>query len=305
MKKIMNRPVIALLSAVLIAGCGSKGEGGSSSGSTGPNLKELTKQLAVTVQETGLESKYASISEIGTNVDKDLIGTWKNRAEDVVYSFAENGQVTTEAYGETLTDPYTCLEQNGVKMFALDADVYMYVDDEAAEQSQTVSYMAYKVDGDVLYMAAVESPDGAQTMSQTALQILYKADDAGSIDASRKNNPVSLESFFGSWSGDHSITIGTDGLKTDSGTYALSFDDQGKLTAEKDGEKTAYNFTISRSRRYAVDTHELEKDGYSLLLTYEGADEKDVPNLIDIMEDWKKDYGYSDWRYTATFDLDE
>ncbi len=166
-------------------------------------------------------------------------------------------------------------------------------------ESTALSYTAYSIENDVLYMAVVEEHDPMFTTNQTALVSMFKADSSGSADKAVAKNPIALSCLNGTWEREKgSLTI-QDGAVTSNGESGkLSFDDSNRLVVELDGKTTAYGMSVTILKDYGENT-----ETNVLALSYTGADENDRPNLLPVLDDWKTDYGWDTWYYTGSFKL--
>ena len=331
------KKIIAVLAALAIcigvfAACGKSGtepaqttgKAESTSGDTDENipvkateqnLKDLLIELNAVSDELGLDKKYSVYADIADGkIDPALIGSWSNADGSAVYTFTSDGIVKTKTdfYGtkDESEMAFTCITAGGLDIICYDSVMLSYSDDPDAKPTETpvISYDAYKISGDVLYFEVVEDRDPDSSNSNSAVQIMYKMDDKGSIDAAVKANPVNLESFYGTWKddSDRSITIDENGLTCGNETYKLSVNDKNEIIAKKDGKSTAYKYSLLYTKNYTgEDNRELESESVGLSLYFTGEDEADKPNLLAVMEDWHTEYEYDSWYYTANFRLAE
>ena len=164
-----------------------------------------------------------------------------------------------------------------------------------------LSFTAYRVENDALYMVTVEERDEMFTSHQSALVMMFRADAGGSTAASIQKNPISMDTFSGSWSGDKGeFTIENGVLTFDGARYALSLNEKNQLVVEKDGKATVYSMNISDYKTYGDWPDETVRLG----LYYTGADEADKPNLLPLLDDWKTEYQWEEWYYSGSFESD-
>ncbi len=301
--------IVALLLSVLV-GC----SGNDTAADDGINIRNMLTSLMVTEADLDLVDKYESVADIkdGT-VDADLVGLWVSADESMKYTFLEDGvqNVETELYGSSTGIKYTCLPIGDYKILCEDLTVMSYTDDsEEATEMQELGYTAYSIQNDVLYMVTVESMDEEYTSNAASLIILYKVDENGDFSAAVANNPISMSSFYGEWTSEEGpsckidkkgITISDDSVNYGNQPLPISIKGNDKLVIEAGDKTTEYGFNIADIRTYTVEDEKktLDSETFDLLLTYSGQDEEDKPNLVDIMTDWKTEYGYDSWYYAT------
>lgn len=323
MKNLTKRVIASLVSVLMLTAlvsCGNtKTEETSSAASDAKssvdvsvnavNIREKLSAMIVSDKELDLVGKYNSIADIkdGEN-DSALIGNWSSSDGSIKCTFDENGVMKMES---TMLDSasdvkYTCLTLGDRHIICEDLPVETNDDSDDTAESTEVSYVSYVVENDALYLLDIESTTDEGTTSYiSSLITLYHADDNGSIDDAIAKNPIDLNSLYGSWTSDNGdVTIDENGLTLDKDTYKLSFDEKNQLVAEKDGNSTVYQMTLGYSKNYKnAEKTEVEDEKYALSLTYTGADENDKPNLVNVMTDWKTEYGWESWYYNTTFFL--
>ena len=305
--KSMKKWIAVLLAVLMLAafaGCAAKKESAKE-----VDLREKLDALIATEEELGIDPAAVKLDDLtGGGIDSSLIGVWKTANESAVYTFGEDGVMTAEVagYGEANETNYTCLLMNDQYVLCDETKMASYPEDsDEPVETPVLSYFRYAVDRDALYLVSVETKDEMMNSYQTSLQIFYHADETGSIAASVAKNPISLKSLFGTWETDKgTIEIGENGLTLDGETYAVSINEPGKLTAEKDGASTSYVMGFGYGKTYTGENNEeVESEGPILSLSYEGKDETDKPNLLAVLDDWNAEYGMDGWRYSATFKL--
>ena len=304
----MNRKTIAtLLAAIMLmsilAACG----GNSKPSETGVNIKDQLSSMIASDKELGLAGKYGSVADITDGkIDEALIGKWVTLDGDTSYTFSSDGMLKAESkqYDSVTEVKYTCINLEGKDILCEDLIMNSYPEDGGEPvESLVLSYDVYSVKDDTLYMTSVESTDDDVYGSYSAsLVTMYKADDSGSGAEAYKKNPVSLASFYGDWDSEGtSVKIDKKGLTVNGTTYAMSFNDKGNLVIEKDGKSTEYGYAMVYNKIYGMeDRTEPEAKEIALSFSYTGKDENDVPNLVDIMDNWKKEYDWSEWYYTGS-----
>ncbi|MCR5794509.1 MAG: hypothetical protein K6G61_04085 [Solobacterium sp.] len=294
-RKILPAGCAAVLALSALAGCSS----GSKAEASGTDLKEKLKALTATEKELGLEDRYASAADIQDgSLDPELIGTWKTAKGDLTYYFLEDGTAYAESadYGSSEPLPYTCITLDDRKIICEEMSGISYGEDGSEEEFFQMSYFAYQIENDALYLVAVDSPQEYTNSSANTVIALYK-------DGSETKPAVSVKSLYGKWTGDYgTIVIDENGLTVKdgpddvNGTYAVSVNEQGDLVVEKDGRSTVYPFALAYCRDYS-DTLEVTGTEYALALYYIGTDENDRPNLAGVMSDWHAEYDYDEFRF--------
>ena len=293
MKKRILCAVLCLVLALSIAGCGAK--------KTEVNVIEKLSALSTSDEALGLKDKYAALSDVtGGSVDAALVGKWVSADGKTVYTYAADGtqHVHTEDYGDTdLT--FTCITCGDYRILCEQVPVSSTDADGNTTESTALSYTAYSIENDILYMAVVEEHDPMFTTNQTALVSMFKADSSGSADKAVAKNPIALSCLNGTWETEKgSLTIKDGVLTCDGKSGKISFDDSNRLVVELDGKTTAYGMSVTILKDYGENT-----ETNVLALSYTGADENDRPNLLPVLDDWKTDYGWDTWYYTGSFKL--
>lgn len=296
MKKILCA-VLCLILAVSLFGCGLNAK-------KEVNLRDKLASVMVNDETLGIKGKYKTYEDIKDgSVDDDLIGTWKTADDSMSYSYTKEGKATAtiKDYGDTESN-FTCITSGEYKITCEETKLESTDENGNVTTTPAVSYMSYNVDNDVLYMTSVEeTTDENMDSSQYALIIMYRADDNGSIDAALAKNSIALDSFAGTWTSDKGeITIADGTLKAGNDTYDISISDKGKLVVDKDGNSSEYSFNVSVRKEYDENDKTKATETTSLGLYYTGADEKDKPNLISVLDDWGE---FQPNYYSSTFDL--
>ena len=293
MKKRILCAGLCLLLVLSCVGCAAK--------KTEVNVIEKLSALTVSDEELGIKDKYAALSDVtGGSIDDALVGKWVSADGKTVYTYAADGtqHVHTEDYGDTdLT--FTCITCGDYKILCEQVPMTSTDADGNTTESTALSYTAYSIENDVLYMAVVEEHDPMFTTNQTALVSMFKADSSGSAAKAVAKNPIALSCLNGTWETEKgSITIKDGALTCDGKSGKLSFDDSRRLVVELDGKTTAYGMSVTILKDYGENT-----ETNVLALSYTGADENDRPNLLPVLDDWKTDYGWDTWYYTGSFKL--
>ena len=221
------------------------------------------------------------------------------------YEFLEDGSQNIEtAYGDNSTI-FTCLTIDDYNVLCTKTTLTKEDENGESTEVETVAYTTYKVIGDTVYMTSVEdTTEEYINSSQVVLQILYKGDENGNFEEALKESGVAVESFAGSWEAEEgNIEIKDNTLIAGSDTFDLSFDDKQQLVATKDGESTTYSINLSIKREYDTDDRTKYTDNYSLGIYYEGKDENDVPNLVDVMQDWHKEFDSEQFYYSGNYTM--
>lgn len=305
MKNFRNRFCI-LLSLVMVfvmTGCaGNETAGGGDSGAGengGVNLKDMLTELYVSEEQLDLSDRYTSTEDIpDTFIDPELAGTWKTADGSTSYTYREDGTATfsAELYGDN-ESTFTCFVSKGYNIIASDLEMIDYSDEEE-KTIPVVTYESYKIDNDALYFTAVESLDEYASQSITQIVVLYKADENGDISESLSRNPVAAESFYGEWTcsdeEESRFTIDANGFTPEGGkTLPVTVSEKGRLVIGNSDDSTEYSAAIALERLYdSTEGQKVTGENFVLGIFYTGRDEKDRPNLADLMEDWHAAYGY-------------
>lgn len=311
--KIIALVTVLLMTAALFTACGT--QEGSPSEETGPvNLIEKLDSLMTTDRELGIEGKYQLTSDVsGGKIDPELTGTWKTPDGDITYIYNEDGttKVSTTLYGgDEMDSVYTTIEAGGYKVLCEDSDFYSYGEgSDEPEITRVITYFTYDITGDALYMVPVEIMGDIYTSNSASVTVLYRADENGDVTEAIKANPISLDSVKGDWNLDEKhVSISEEGIKIDKGPkeldteMSLKINDKNKLVVTMGDKETEYDWSISFTKYYAEeDKAEISESYYGLLMNYIGEDEKDKPNLLPVMSDWKTETGYEDWLYSVNF----
>ncbi len=277
------------------------------------DYKELINKLDNTEKDLGLVDKYNKFADVTDGeLDSDLAGLWLSADSKTRYDFGSDGvlKTKTDYYGSVFDNEikYTCLKNDGFSVLCVETETVTHNEDGTEESTPTLAYDSYLIDGDVLYMMSVESAEGMGTSYSAALQILYRADNSGSAAASVAANPMDLRSLYGVWSSEKGdVTVDDNGMNAGGKIYKLSFNNQGKLTADDGETATAYGFTIVSYKEYSdPDKSSVVSKKLNISLTYMGKNADDVPNLKPFLDDWHEDYkdsGYEDYYFTQNFTL--
>ena len=291
MKRRILCAVLCFALALPCAGCRAKRV----------DLREMLKELSVSEQALGIEGKYTALSDVaGGSADPALTGKWVSADGTTSYTYGADGTETVES--ETYGDfdvSYTCLTCGEHRILCEEVTMRGEDDEGNPTESVSLSYTAYRVENDALYMMTVEGDPGDYATNQTALVTMYRAGRDGSAAAAIKKNPIDLRSLEGTWATEKGFfTIENDKLTCDGESGTLSFNDKNQLVVSKDGRATAYSMNLSVLKDYA-DGGECTVLG----LYYTGENEDDLPNLVHLMDDWKTDYGWDTWYYTGSFEL--
>ncbi len=305
LKKSTALLLAALTLAALLAACGKTPV---SNGPAAVDLKEIVSSLLTGEKALGLNGKYAAFEEIKEGAaDPALLGSWGSADGETVYSFAENGRVkisyTLGEANETGEYRYTCLKIEDKNVLCMEVESVSYGENDAEEAGMALSYSCYTVRGDALYMLETEDSEKLSHSYAAPLQMLYRADETGSVAASVQANPVDPRSFYGRWvSEEGEFTVDENGLTLGEQTFAVSLDENGRFAVASGEASTIYGFSFTYQRVYADDKRKnVESEGFGLNLSYTGKDKKDKPNLADVMVNWKKEYDYAEWYYTGSF----
>ncbi len=316
MKEILKNIICAALCILVVmsfAGCGAGKPGtetepaetvsqpAEEAKTGGINLFEKLSALATSDVDLGIDGKYNVFEDITDGkIDPALTGKWISADGKTVYTYGEDGICNAEFEGsENSGLRYTCISAGGKNIIVDEAEMMGDVE----EGTLVLSYYAYSVENGVLFMVPVEEYNPDYSSSQNALLIMFRADENGGIEAAVSENPIDLNAFSGTWSSDTgSISIENGTLKADDDIYNISFDDQNRLVAEKDGQSTAYGFSITAMKDYDIEDRSQFTEKTCFNIYYEGADENDKPNLLSVMTDWKAEYEYDRNYFSANFE---
>ena len=253
------------------------------------------------VEDLGIKDQFSALSDItGGSIDDALVGRWVSADGRTSYTYAADGtqKIESEDYGN-FDVKYTCITCGDYKILCEEVPMTSSDAEGNATESTALSYTAYEIENDVLYMAMVEEHDPMYTTNQTALVSMFKADGSGSAARSMAKNPIDLSCLNGTWVTEKgSFTIENGVLTCDGESGKLSFNDKNQLVVEKDGSATVYSMNLSILKNYDDGSEKT-----MLGLYYTGADEDDLPNLLHLMDDWKTDYAWDTWYYTGSFEL--
>lgn len=301
-KKVVVAILAVFMMLTVFSACGGKGKPADD----GVNIKEQLSSMIASDKELDLAGKYKTVAEITDGkIDEALIGKWVTLDGDTSYTFSDNGIMTAESkkYDSVTEVKYTCLDVEDRNVLCEDLIMNSYPEDGGEpEETVVINYNVYSVQDDALYMVTVETTDDEVYGSYSATFVnLYKADDKGNIIESYKKNAISLSSFYGKWDSEGTeVIIDNKGLTVNGNTYALSLSDSGNLIVGKDGKSTEYKYAMVHNKVYGMENRtEPETQEIILSFFYTGKDENDVPNLVDIMDNWKKDYDWNEWYYTG------
>ena len=314
----IKKTAALLLSLTMLAGltaCASQNTPSTAPAPTEPaaapvNLASLLKEMSFLSTDLGLEAAPEHLDQVqGGAIDPELVGTWITADGDTTYSYDAEGKTTAviASYGIESEAPYTTLTAGGQKVVVEELSGTSYADGKETAFTQ-VSYSVYRVDNDALYMVPVSTPGEYMTSFASSVIVFYRADENGSTAAARAKHSVDPASFYGSWANmdetkGGEVTIDEKGFAWNGSVWAMSLD-EGRLILEKDGVKTAYSCSLARLRNYEDDTlAKLTGESLGLSLSYTGQDEKDVPNLGELMTDYKTEYGYDQWYYSCTLSM--
>lgn len=267
--------------------------------------------LFTTEKDLGIEGKYGSTADVTDGaIDPDLVGTWYTADGDTVCTYNEDGTYKTEMISWDMVneDKYTTEKIGNYNILIVDTTATDYSDDEPVE-TPAVSFTAYKVQNDVLYTVYVQDDNIDPGTRMTSVIVMYKADENGDYSKAVENNPVSLASFNGTWTGEVGENtyqyVFEDGKLTapDGSVYDAAIKN-GRLALTKDGTETTYGYGFALKETYGDDVTVPEDIDFALSLSYEGADENDKPNLGDYIEDWHTAYGYEQFYYLLNVSRD-
>ena len=293
MKKRLLFAVLCLVLLLSCVGCSAK--------KPGVDLRVKLDALTVSDEDLGIKDQFSALSDItGGSIDDALVGRWVSADGRTSYTYAADGtqKIESEDYGN-FDVKYTCITCGDYKILCEEVPMTSSDAEGNATESTALSYTAYEIENDVLYMAMVEEHDPMYTTNQTALVSMFKADGSGSAARSMAKNPIDLSCLNGTWVTEKgSFTIENGVLTCDGESGKLSFNDKNQLVVEKDGSATVYSMNLSILKNYDDGSEKT-----MLGLYYTGADEDDLPNLLHLMDDWKTDYAWDTWYYTGSFEL--
>lgn len=297
--------VLCLSMIAAFAGCGAKTPGEKSPEAAGVDLREKLAALTVSDKELDIAGKYTALSEIpGITDDPDIVGTWESADGETIFTFTEDGRAKATALGEENEAPYGCVKIGDYDILCEEIALSPEFYEGAKEGDTAVTYTAYEIDGDVMYSVTVEEVNEDFTSSMSAIVAMYRVDESGSAAKAKAGNPIALSTFAGTWESDKgSFTIEGDKLTLGDESYDISVNEDGALVVGKDGKSTAYGMSIISSKEYDYEDRSKSTQSVGLSLFYVGADENDKPNLVSILEDWKAEYDYEEYRYTGNFNL--
>ncbi len=293
MEKRILCAALCLMLVLSCIGCGAK--------KTEVNLIDKLSTLTVSDEELGIKDKYAALSDVtGGSVDPALVGRWVSADGRTSYTYAADGtqKIESEDFGN-FDVTFTCITCGDYKILCEQVPMTSTDVDGNTTESTALSYTAYDIENDVLYMATVEEHDPMYTTNQTALVSMFRADSSGSAAKAVSKNPIALSCLNGTWETEKGSLTVKDGAVTCNGESGkLSFDDKNQLVVDLDGKTTAYGMSVTILKNYDENT-----ETSVLALSYTGADENDRPNLLPVLDDWKTDYSWDTWYYTGSFRL--
>ena len=301
----MKKILCAILCFLLAASLFSCGQGSSE----GVDLRAKLSSLMASDEALGLKGKYETLDDIKDGaVDPDLLGIWKTADEETTYTYTQDGTAKAEVktYGGAEVK-FTCITVDHYKVIC--EEVPMISSDSEGNQTESIviSYSAYQVENDALYLVNVEdTTDENINSSQYAIIVLYRADENGSIEAALAKNKTSLDTFNGTWSSEEGeFTIQNGKLKIGKDKYDVSVDAKNRLVVGKGESASAYSANISVMKEYDYEDHSKTTESTALGLYFTGADENDKPNLISVLFDWKTEYQWDTWYYSGSFQLEK
>lgn len=265
------------------------------------NPLEKLSALTFSDEELGIAGKYKSLVDITDgSVDPALIGSWTTADGMNSYIYNEDGTAksVTDSYGENAFD-FTCIKAGDVSIVCNESEMLGDVE----EGTTALSYFAYTIENDALYMVAVEERNPDFTSSQSALLALYRNDADGNIVDSLAANLYDISAFDGTWTSDKGdITIENGKLTSGGESWDVRLNDINQLVAEKDGGHTVYSTSVS-----VLIEHDGDKTTETPCLSfyYTGSDENDKPNLLPVLDDWKTEYDWESYYYSGSFKLQE
>ena len=309
-KRILTILCALTMVLTMLAGCGS----GNASGGTAAkqDKRELLKSMFTSEEELEIADKYHKVADITDGkVDPDLVGVWKNADQTYTSYFNEDGTVSFEStdFGNSDPLPYTCLTVGDQKLICQETPVEDLSEDAEQKNTTEMTYVSYKVEGDVMYQVVVDDVYPGVTYVTTALLTYYRADESGDIAKALSDNPENIESLYGDWNFEGgTVHIDDKGMTVTGGPDELGKDplpiritEAGDLEVKAKDSTSNYRFNLTINTNFKDDTKkEIEKQEYGLNLFYTGADKDDRPNLADIMEDWKKEYDYQEYLFDLT-----
>ena len=269
----------------------------------GVDIIEKINTLKTSEESLGLYEKYKTLTEIeGGEIDPELVGKWAMADKSVSFEFTEDGKqkAVSDDYGEhELT--YTCIKIDGFNIICTETTITRVDTDGNETKSPIVTYTAYLVENDALYMASVESPPNEYvTSSQFMLISMYRYDDKEKFDSIVKENHYSIKTLNGKWSTDKGSTVIKDGVLTlDDNDYYVYFDNNNDLVCEGKDSTTTYSFAVTILKNYDIDDKSKFEEKLVFAINYTGKDKNDTPNLLPLLDDWKKDFDYETYYYTA------
>ncbi|MBR3438517.1 MAG: hypothetical protein IKH13_03320, partial [Clostridia bacterium] len=208
------------------------------------NPLEKLSALTFNDEELGIAGKYKSLVDITDgSVDPALIGSWTTADGMNSYIYNEDGTAksVTDSYGENAFD-FTCIKAGDVSIVCNESEMLGDVE----EGTTALSYFAYTIENDALYMVAVEERNPDFTSSQSALLALYRNDAYGNIVDSLAANLYDISAFDGTWTSDKGdITIENGKLTSGGESWDVRLNDINQLVAEKDGGHTVYSTSVS------------------------------------------------------------
>lgn len=305
-KTTVKRIFCAILCAAIalsLAACGAK-----TTKTDGVDLREKLASLMVTDEKLGIAGKYVKLSDVeGGSIDADLVGTWITADGETTYSYSADGTAkATSVYGDNEA-PFTCITIGDYKIICEEVELSPEFYDGAQPGDTQLSYTAYSVENDALYQVIVEEVNEDYTSNMSALVTLYRADETGSAAASIEKNPIDMSALNGTWADDEkgSFTIEDGVLTLGADNYNVSFDEKNQLVVEKDGQSTAYHMAVSMMKEYDYEDRTQFTTSTMMGVSYTGADENDVPNLLSVLTDYKTEFEYDSWYYSGSFKLSD
>ena len=261
------------------------------------NPLEKLAELTFDDEELGIAGRYKSLTDITDgSVDPALTGSWTTADGMNTYIYNEDGtgRTVTESFGENMFD-FTCIKSGNVHVVCNEAGMLGDVE----EGTMALSYFAYTIENNVLYMVAVEERNPDFPSSQSALIALYRNDEDGNIVDSLAANLYDISAFDGTWTSDKcDITIENGKLTSGGESWDVRLNDINQLVAEKDGGHTVYSMGVSVSIEHDGDN---TTETPCLSLSYTGTDENDKPNLLPVLDDWNAEYDWDSYYYNGSF----
>ena len=191
-----KRLLFAALCLVLLLSCV-----GCSAKKPGVDLRVKLDALTVSDEDLGIKDQFSALSDItGGSIDDALVGRWVSADGRTSYTYAADGtqKIESEDYGN-FDVKYTCITCGDYKILCEEVPMTSSDAEGNATESTALSYTAYEIENDVLYMAMVEEHDPMYTTNQTALVSMFKADGSGSAARSMAKNPIDLSCLNGTW----------------------------------------------------------------------------------------------------------